>query len=282
MGSLQLAFAALAALQPPIWTTPGGLRQRFELHWDAVEQAMETVHEFEMGRRKRLLLCLGRLYVASCSAVQGRQGQGDWRTLDEHLLWVEEDSEGKYRIAFERPPRVPGLDYDDDDANEDTEAPLAPRISLHSEQLQLQRHWLGDVLGLHPHGGCTAYLDDQPLHVLRPQAPQAACAVVFQVPPDSVPGLNADNGAEEACSSRPISIEVFEAILAMLLLKQGPSGNRLLAEVCDVDASGGLDQFGDAICNLIGPYDRRSKAVESEEGEVGVLSHRLGRTSLDS
>jgi len=281
MSSLQLAFAAMSTLQPPLWATTRGLRQPFTLISDAVEQAQSLVQEFEMGRRKRLLGCMGRLYTCSISSLEARAGGREWKAGDIHTLCVELSNDSSYQLSLQRAPQTLGFDDGLEEGCDGLGAKKeATQISMRAgtRSLRVSRRWLGDVPGLQPHNRSEALASDQPVYLFEPTAAEgtAAYALLFEVPPFCL------SDDEDSCSQRSISAEAFEAILTMLLLKDGiEDGKHCLAHVSDLDSKAGVERFLASLSDLVGPYAPMAAADHPcDDGSVALLSSQMRQASL--
>eukprot|EP00930_Biecheleria_cincta_P059271 TRINITY_DN45016_c0_g1_i1.p1 TRINITY_DN45016_c0_g1~~TRINITY_DN45016_c0_g1_i1.p1 ORF type:complete len:399 (-),score=60.07 TRINITY_DN45016_c0_g1_i1:104-1300(-) len=262
MNSLQLAFSAASALHPP---TARPLRQPFELAPAVVEFATELVHEFEMGRRRRVLCCSGAFMETSSSSLQGRETDQDWCHVGTHTLWIELSSADEtYQLCWRPLPKVVGLDEDSDE-DEATPAPCSKHacdlkircsLKLDPTSLVCKRMWADELRSrvskkLEPDLRAP-FVRDQIAYNFA-DGSGWACVMFFEVPRRSL-GLNAD-GAEET-STQAMSAEMFELVLSMLLLKQGREDmSCMLADVCDFESRSGCSKLLEVLEEKVGAYN---------------------------
>lgn len=269
MNSLQLAFSAANTLHPP---TARPLRKPFELLPAAVESATELVHEFEMGRRSRVLCCSGALFATSSSSLQGRETDRNWRHVGAYTLWVELSSaDERYQLIWRPMPKTVGLDEDSD---EDDAAPAQSSkhacdmktkysLKVNHTSLVFRRIWADELKSrvskqLQPDLRAP-FARDQIAYNLADDSGWA-CVMFFEVSRRSL-GLNAA-GIEET-SRQSMSAEMFEAFLAMLLLKQGREDRGcMLADVCDFESCDGCSNFLEVLEGKVGAYNGMAEMTD--------------------
>jgi len=261
MNSLQLAFVASAAINPSLGSMPTrGLRQPFEFLADALQAARDLVHEFEMGRRKRLLCCMGTFYTSSMSAVEGRESVVNWSERGAHTLWVELGDDDTYQLCSRVAPKIAGLD--DDDEKEESAAlgtyaadmKTTFKLGVGCKGMKVARKWSGELRTELGTGFEQPPAKDAIAYIFRNTASLGApsCVIFFEVPSNTVMRKSPD---DEEGSTQPISVETFDSFLTMLALKQGKEETgRALDQVCDLETNGGCTTFQNNLGQYIGKY----------------------------
>lgn len=241
INALQLSYTSMAAVVRPPESDP--MMAAFSYSGTAVHRAREIVHQFEMARRRELLLCVGNYITSAPSAVASRCGQEDWRTFGMHSLWLQLDDHDSYQLLFRKAAKIPGLE--DSEEEGDSQTDIRKRLRLGND-LKVQRKWTRDVSDALQLQECQL-LPQIAYFFSESEASHSSSVILFEVPNRKA--------LESSDMSRPLSVEVFEALLVMLMLTAGlEDGRHLLADSCDVDSATGKSQFVFSLEQLMGPY----------------------------